>query len=167
MDNSIRGFACRELPGHYLPCFTLSGTFSWFQETHSSFEEIYIAEAGFLAVTDNFLSRLILKTWVTCALDASCIAPSSSSTLCKRNAGLSNIHRYDQSVMVTILSFYFFPSPRHGEKSDPAPYDMFTSIQEKIADVQRFEGEKNYFTHRKDLNVQPNSSSTIPTVQKQ
>ncbi|CAF1489733.1 unnamed protein product, partial [Rotaria sp. Silwood1] len=69
IDNLIRGFSCRELPEHYLSCFTLEKTFLWFNETSSSFDNIYIAEAGFLAVTDNFLSRLILKTWVTCALD--------------------------------------------------------------------------------------------------
>ena len=146
IDNSLRGFACRELPGHYLPCFTLGGTFSWFNETQTAYDDIYIAEAGFVAVTDNFLSRLILKTWVTCALDSNCIAPQSSKTHCRRTAGSSNTHRYDQSAMVTVLSFYFFPSPRHDDKSDPAPYDMYSSIQAKIAEVRRFEGDKNYFT---------------------
>ncbi|CAF4097400.1 unnamed protein product, partial [Rotaria sordida] len=149
IDNLIRGFSCRELPGHYLPCFTLSGTFSWFNETFSTFDDVYIAEAGFLAVTDNFLSRLILKTWVTCALDSTCITPSYSRTQCKRVTGLTEKHRYDQSAMVTLLSFYFFPSPRQNGKSDPAPYDMYTSMQERIAEVRRFEGDKNYFTRRK------------------
>ncbi|CAF1266904.1 unnamed protein product, partial [Rotaria sordida] len=149
IDNLIRGFSCRELPGHYLPCFTLSGTFSWFNETFSTFDDVYIAEAGFLAVTDNFLSRLILKTWVTCALDSTCITPSYSRTQCKRVTGLTEKHRYDQSAMVTLLSFYFFPSPRQNGKSDPAPYDMYTSMQERIAEVRRFEGDKNYLTRRK------------------
>ncbi|CAF1486459.1 unnamed protein product, partial [Rotaria sordida] len=52
-------------------------------------------------------------------------------------------------AMVTLLSFYFFPSPRQNGKSDPAPYDMYTSMQERIAEVRRFEGDKNYFTRRK------------------
>ena len=153
----IRGFSCRELPGHYLPCFTLSGTFRWFNEKSSAFDDVYIAEAGFLAVTDNFLSRLILKTWVTCALDLNCIAPINSRTQCKRTAGFSSTHRYDQSAMAAVLSFYFFPSPRQNGKSDPAPYDMYTSIQAKIAEVRRFEGEKNYFTNRQQ-------NSSVPTV---
>jgi hypothetical protein len=95
---------------------------------------------------------------VTCALDKTCIEPSNSRTECKRINDLSNKHRYDQSAMVTVLSFFFFPSPRHGNISDPAPYDMFASIQEKIAQVRRFEGERNYFTHRTNLQ---NSSTTI------
>ncbi|CAF4205929.1 unnamed protein product [Rotaria sp. Silwood2] len=135
IDNLIRGFSCRELPGHYLPCFTLSGTFSWFNEIFSSYDDIYIAEAGFVAVTDNFLSRLVLKTWVTCALDSSCITPILSSTKCKHVNGTTNKHRYDQSVMVIALSFYFFPSPRHNDNTDPAPYDMYTSIQQSLAEM--------------------------------
>lgn len=149
IDNSIRGFSCRELPGHYLPCFTLGGTFQWFGETYSSFNDVYIAEAGFVAVTDNFLSRLVLKTWITCALDPQCIAPRNSKTDCSRKkGGPMDTHRYDQSAMVVVLSFYFFPSPRVDQKSDPAPYDMYASIQGNIADVRRFEGLKSYFTHR-------------------
>ncbi|UJR15146.1 hypothetical protein I4U23_002111 [Adineta vaga] len=150
IDNEIRGFSCRELPGHYLPCFTLEKTFTWFNEIGSTFDDIYIAEAGFVAVTDNFLSRLVLKTWVTCALDANCIAPIQSKTECKRRAGSVNVHRYDQSAMVAVLSFYFFPSLQHGDSSDPAPYDMYTSIQAKLADVRRAEGDPTYFTMRKN-----------------
>jgi hypothetical protein len=55
--------------------------------------------------------------------------------------------------MVAVLSFYFFPSPRVNEKSDPAPYDMYASIQAKIADVRRFEGEKFYFTRRSTISA--------------
>ncbi|CAF4037191.1 unnamed protein product, partial [Rotaria sp. Silwood1] len=161
IDNLIRGFSCRELPEHYLSCFTLEKTFLWFNETSSSFDNIYIAEAGFLAVTDNFLSRLILKTWVTCALDINCIAPLKSKTQCKHIIGSTSIHRYDQSAMVTILSFYFFPSLRQNNKNDPAPYDMYTSIQEKLAEVQRFEGDSHYFTNRNNLYLQQNSSIII------
>lgn len=136
------------MPGHYLPCFTLGGTFSWFNESYSSYNDIYIAEAGFVAVTDNFLSRLILKTWITCALDANCIAPQGTKTQCRRVAGTSTTHRYDQSAMVLVLSHYFFQSPRENDRSDPAPYDMYASIQARIADVRRFEGSKGYFTPR-------------------
>jgi hypothetical protein len=160
IDNLIRGFACRELPGHYLPCFTLGETFTWFHETYSSYDDIYIAEAGFLAVTDNFLSRLILKTWMTCALDSNCIAPRMSRTQCRRIASSPNTHRYDQSAMVAVLSFYFFPSPRLNDRSDPAPYDMYASIQAKIAEVRRFEGEKHYFTRRNTVIAMKNNLTT-------
>ncbi|UJR31539.1 hypothetical protein I4U23_019027 [Adineta vaga] len=150
IDNNIRGFSCRELPGHYLSCFTLGGTFAWFNETSSVFDDVYIAEAGFVAVTDNFLSRLVLKTWVACALDPECISPSNSKTRCRRMGdAASGTHRYDQSAMVAVLSFYFFQSSRENDKTDPAPYDMFSSIQQKVAEVRRFEGDNSYFTVRK------------------
>ncbi|CAF1223859.1 unnamed protein product [Adineta steineri] len=151
IDNLIRGFSCRELPSHYVSCYTLSKTFTWFNDTFKTFEDIYIAEAGFLAVTDNFLSRLILKTWVTCALDSDCIAPIQSKTECKRLTVQANVHRYDQSAMVIVLSYYFFPSSRHNDKSEPAPYDMYSSIQASIAEVRRAEGDPNYFTKPKNL----------------
>jgi hypothetical protein len=149
IDNLWRGFSCRELPEHYLSCYTLHGTFAWFNESSALFDDIYIAEAGFVAVTDNFLSRLVLKTWVTCALDLNCIAPTNSHTRCSRNNGMSGVHRFDQSAMVVVLSFYFFQSTRQNQHTDPAPYDMFASIQRKVAEVRRFEGEHNYFTSRK------------------
>jgi hypothetical protein len=159
IDNLIRGFSCRELTGHYLSCFTLSRTFSWFNETSAVFDDVYIAEAGFVAVTDNFLSRLVLKTWVTCALDPNCIAPSDSKSECKGTAA-SGTHRFDQSAMVAVLSFYFFQSSRQQGKTDPAPYDMFASIQQKVAEVRRFEGDPNYFTLKIPLNDIKNSPTT-------
>ncbi|CAF4976362.1 unnamed protein product, partial [Rotaria magnacalcarata] len=68
IDNYIRGFAVRELPNHYLSCFTRTGTFGWFNQSYSQFDEIYMSEANFLVVTDTFLTRLIMKAWLTCAL---------------------------------------------------------------------------------------------------
>ena len=125
------------------------------------FEDIYIAEAGFVAVTDNFLSRLVLKTWITCALNSDCITPKNSKTKCKRPAGSVTAHRYDQSAMVIALSFYFFPSSRQNGKTDPAPYDMYASIQTKVAEVRRFEGDRDYFTNLKKVSVQQNSSKLV------
>ena len=164
IDNLQRGFSCRELPGHYLSCFTLSGTISWFNESSSAFDDVYIAEAGFVAVTDSFVSRLVLKTWVACALDPECISPSNSRTQCKRTGGMSGTHRFDQSAMVVVLSFYFFQSPRQNERTNPAPYDMFASIQQKVAEVRRFEGDHSYFTSRKTNGGKTNSSSLLTTT---
>jgi hypothetical protein len=140
------------------------GTFSWFNETYSTFDDVYIAEAGFVAVTDNFLSRLVLKTWVTCALDVECIAPTNSKTQCKRSTTSGGIHRYDQSAMVAVLSFFFFQSAREDDKTEPAPYDMFSSIQKKVAEVRRFEGDSSYFTHKKIVDVKQNNSAIITTI---
>ena len=159
-----RGFSCRELPSHYLSCYTLIGTFSWFNATSTIFDDVYIAEAGFVAVTDNFLSRLVLKTWVTCALDPECISPSASRSVCSRHGGPAAIHRFDQSAMVVVLSFFFYQSTRKGEHTDPAPYDMFASIQRKIAEVRRFEGDPGYFTSRRKSQWVIDSSENKTTV---
>jgi hypothetical protein len=109
---------------------------------------------------------------VTCALEIDCISPSNATTHCKRLGRPGNAHRYDQSAMVAVLSFYFFPSVRQNDKSDPAPYDMYASIQATIAEVRRFEDEEEYFTNQNGLAVQQNSSTattsiTTTTVQKQ
>lgn len=160
IDNELRGFSCRELPSHYLSCYTLTGTFSWFNETPTVYDDVYIAEAGFVAVTDNFMSRLVMKTWVSCALDPECMSPSNSRTLCKRMSGMSGTHRFDQSAMVVVLSFYFFQSQRQNEHTDPAPYDMFASIQRKVAEVRRFEGDPNYFTKRRSNNADAAPNTT-------
>ncbi|CAF0862125.1 unnamed protein product [Didymodactylos carnosus] len=121
MDNAIRGFACRELPGHYLPCFTLSDTFSWFNESYSTFNDVYIAEAGFIVVQDNFLSRMIMKAWTTCALDPKCLVPPNSKTKCKQPGVAHGTHRFDQSAMVTVLTFFFYQSQRINDRNEPAP----------------------------------------------
>ncbi|CAF1374458.1 unnamed protein product, partial [Didymodactylos carnosus] len=148
IDNVVRGFSCRELPGHYLPCYTLSNLFTWFNESSSTFDDVYVAEAGFLFVQDNFLSRLVMKTWITCALDATCLIPNNAKTYCKNTNLTHSTHRYDQSAMVTVLTFFFYQSQRIADKSDPAPYDMFSSIQQQIAEVRRFEGDLSYFTRK-------------------
>jgi hypothetical protein len=62
--------------------------------------------------------------------------------------------------MVAVLSFYFFQSPRQNDRTDPAPYDMYASIQQKVAEVRRFEADANYFTHKKSLNDTQNNSTT-------
>lgn len=79
----------------------------------------------------------------------------------------SGTHRYDQSAMVAVLSFYFFQSARRNDKTDPAPYDMFASIQQKVAEVRRFEANAHYFTSKIIPNgKQQNNSTTTTTTTK-
>ena len=105
-----------------------------------------MAEANFLAVTDTFLTRLIMKAWLTCALESNCLMASESSTTC--NGIPSSLHRYDQSAMTLILTYFFFQgnrSTRSREKlNDPAPYDMFTSIQLNLGNIEREITESDY-----------------------
>ncbi|CAF1482004.1 unnamed protein product, partial [Rotaria sp. Silwood1] len=124
IDNYIRGFAARELPGHSLPCYTHVDTFTWFNQSYTNFENIYIAETGFLVVTDTFLTRLIMKAWLTCALESDCLVSYESETKCGRIS--SDKHRYDQSAMVIILTYFFFQGNKGTWSdqtiNDPAPY---------------------------------------------
>lgn len=148
----MRGFAARELPGHLLPCYTRSGAFTWFNQSHESYEEIYMSEANFLAVTDTFLTRLIMKAWLTCTLDESCLTAANTPTLCQHKT--SDMHRFDQSAMVIILTHFFFQGERfawqNGQTNAPAPYDMFSSAQIHLGDIQRGSAESNYLPNKKD-----------------
>ena len=105
-----------------------------------------MSEANFLAVTDTFLTRLIMKAWLTCALDKDCLIADDTPTLCNRHS--TGAHRFDQSAMVIILTHFFFQGKRStwlfGTSTDPAPYDMFTSIQKNLGDIMRNRPEPNY-----------------------
>ena len=105
-----------------------------------------MAEANFLAVTDTFLSRLIMKTWLTCALEENCLIVPTSTALCSRNS--QRVHRFDQSAMVIVLTYFFFQGNRatwSNEKlNDPTPYDMFTSVQKSLGQIRRGEPDSNY-----------------------
>ncbi|CAF4145515.1 unnamed protein product, partial [Rotaria sordida] len=43
IDNYIRGFAVREIPDRYLSCYTHTDTFTWFNQSYTNFDNIYIA----------------------------------------------------------------------------------------------------------------------------
>ncbi|CAF1432215.1 unnamed protein product [Rotaria sordida] len=151
IDNYIRGFAARELPGHYVSCYTHTDTFTWFNQSYTNFDNIYIAEAGFVVVTDTFLTRLIMKAWLTCALEPECLITFRSHTNCSRTS--LNKHRYDQSAIVIILSYFFFQGNKgtwsDKKLNDPAPYDMFTSIQRSLGDIVRGSFEQYYLSRKK------------------
>jgi hypothetical protein len=151
-DNYIRGFATRELPGHRLPCYTRSGAFAWFNQSYKSYDDIYMSEANFLVVTDTFLTRLIIKAWLTCALDVDCLIAEKTPTLCQGYSG--DMHRFDQSAMVIILTHFFFQGERsgwsNGANNAPAAYDMFTSVQQHLGDIMRGSIESGYLSGKKD-----------------
>ena len=58
-----------------MPCFTTPKMFEWFGESADDFEKIGTIEGNFIILHRNFLNALIIKAWVTCALDKTCIAP--------------------------------------------------------------------------------------------
>ncbi len=60
-------------------------------------------EAGNVLYYRNFLNALIMKAWVSCALDNECMAKGSLHSLCCSEVGC---HRFDQSALTTIISFF-------------------------------------------------------------
>ena len=58
-----------------LTCYTDERMFNWFGSDRSEFKDMYSLEANFLLFNRNFLTSLIMKSWLTCALDETCIAP--------------------------------------------------------------------------------------------
>jgi hypothetical protein len=112
-----------------------------------------MAEANFLVVTDTFLTRLIMKAWLTCALESDCLSATQTRTIC--NGDIDDTHRYDQSAMVIILTHFFFQGKQSSwtdkHLNDPAPYDMFTSVQKNLGNIERLVGESNYLIKKKRI----------------
>ena len=102
----------------YLPlktnCFTDHRMFKWFNLTRSNFNGLMTLEASLMIFQKTFITSLIMKAWVSCALDESCISPPGSTPLCGRvltfymcgPEGFS-CHRFDQSALTLITTFFF------------------------------------------------------------
>lgn len=85
--------------------YTNPKMFEWFDHTHKDFENMATIEANILIFNRCFITSLIMKTWVTCALDVNCIDPVGS-----RLMGCPGCHRYDQDALTIAISyFYGFP----------------------------------------------------------
>lgn len=61
-----------------LTCYTDERMFKWFGADRFEFVDMFSLEANFLLFNRNFLTSLIMKSWLTCALDEECIAPKGS-----------------------------------------------------------------------------------------
>ena len=114
--------------------------FSWFEEETKSFENFFTIEANILLFHQNFLTNLVMKAWITCALYKECIAPVGSSI-----SGCCGCHRYDQDA-ITIVSSYFYGHPLDSKNYLPA-YSL-TTQESYFFDVKRYEG-RQYFTSKK------------------
>jgi hypothetical protein len=65
-------------------------------------------EAGMVVYYKNFVNALIMKAWVTCALDEQCLPRGCHGCKCCSQTGC---HRYDQSALNMIVS-YFLQHPK-------------------------------------------------------
>lgn len=85
-----------------LVCYTHPDMFSWFDLNIVDYEDVYTIDANLIMFQKSFLTTLIMKAWVTCALDMNCIAPIGS-----RLKPCCGCHRYDQDAL-TIITGYFY-----------------------------------------------------------
>ena len=52
--------------------------FDWFRLDIEPYEDMFTIDANFLMFKRGFVTSLIMKAWVICALDSSCISPPGS-----------------------------------------------------------------------------------------
>jgi hypothetical protein len=79
--------------------------FTWFELEIDEYADSFTIDANMLMFKRGFVSSLLIKTWLTCALDRECIAPRGS-----RLHGCCGCHRFDQDAL-TLAASYFFIHP--------------------------------------------------------
>jgi hypothetical protein len=83
-------------------------------------------EAGIVVYYRNFLNALIMKAWVTCALDENCMAKGCSHCRCCSETGC---HRFDQSALTMIVSFFLqYPKSNRLRTAHAIPYRDYYSV---------------------------------------
>ena len=88
-------------------CLTDKRTLAWFGNPHD-FDKLGTVEANFILFRQSLITRLIMKAWLTCALDASCIAPPGSHRSKKQPCQKTCLcHRFDQAALGAILTFFY------------------------------------------------------------
>jgi hypothetical protein len=69
------GIASQTLSYYNLTCYTDSKMFEWFKETPEDYSFVPSLEANIIIFKRSVVTSLVMKSWVTCALDSSCMAP--------------------------------------------------------------------------------------------
>lgn len=124
-----------------LTCYTDERMFKWFESRSADFVDMYTLEANFLLFYRTFITSLIMKSWLTCALDESCIAPKGShiyGQTFKNFFGLKcdscGCHRFDQDAF-TIVNTFFYGHPIDYDNYLP-PY-AFTEREKFFFQINR------------------------------
>jgi hypothetical protein len=88
--------------GFDLVCYTNPRMFDWFGLDVDEYADSFTIDANIIMFKRTLETELIMKAWVTCALDGNCIAPPGS-----RLGRCCGCHRYDQDAITIITSFFF------------------------------------------------------------
>lgn len=113
-----------------LPCYTDERMFEWFGSKSNEYSHMRSLEANFFIFRKSLALDIILKAWVTCALDVTCIAPKGAHIYGGANnwgilgpdCSICGCHRFDQSAM-SIISSHFYEHPVGSLYSPPFAID--------------------------------------------
>ena len=72
------GMASQTLSMYNLTCFTDPKMLNWFKETVEDYPQTPTLEANIIIFQRSLVTSLVMKAWVTCALDRDCIAPEGT-----------------------------------------------------------------------------------------
>ncbi len=106
-------------------CSTNSKMFDWFKINETEIGMLYQLQAGINVYHRNFLNTLIMKAWITCAFDKSCIAPDGRQD--KHSCNDCDCHRYDQSALTTVTTYFFEMSNSTQKQYVRAAHAVYTN----------------------------------------
>ena len=87
-------------------CFTALGTLAWYGLAASR-DAIQLIDPGIMVLPRNFLTTVLMKLWLACALERECIAPVAMDQVHYQRRRLScdtlcDCHKYDVSALSII-----------------------------------------------------------------
>lgn len=143
------GIALQTLTYFNLTCYTNPRMFHWFKETEADYESFPTLEANIIMLHKSFVTSLIMKAWVTCAMDKNCIAPEGS-----RLGNCCGCHRFDQDA-ITIVTTFFYGYPKL--KDDYFAANSFLNCKQNFCEqdffkVMRGDELENAYFHNYLLN---------------
>ena len=96
------GIASQTLNYFNLTCYTNPKMFEWFGESISDYTNMPTLEANIIMLRSSFVTSLIMKAWITCALDETCISPKG---LCLDLSPLVSFHLINAVNLTNRLPF--------------------------------------------------------------
>jgi hypothetical protein len=118
-------------------CYTDKRLYDWFGDNSTLQNmqyDIKTLEANAFLFRKSFVTELIMKAWVTCALDTKCMALEGAVLW-----PCCGCHRYDQAAL-SVISTFFYGYPK--DKITKPACAFTDKEQNSILDIVR---KKNFF----------------------